>query len=151
MECGTTPGALFFEPVTLTPITGTITTNMLGLRVIPTAGGEAVKNVAPPASGSPCPANGGFYASLNNSAGTAVACWAGVLVGGSPAWSSPTSGICANPNGAPLGSPITLTGSDTLGVYMYGSVYPGVPPMAGDFTLDAYGINGYSVSGSFVL
>ena len=140
--CGTTAGALYQEAVPVTSTTGTITTNTLGLKMIPTAGGSAVTNVAPPSSGSPCPATGGFYVALNNSAGTIVACWTGVVVSGDPVWSSPTSGACANPNGAPLGSPITISAGDTLGAYMYGSTYPGVPPMAGAFSLQPYGTNG---------
>jgi hypothetical protein len=139
--CGTTPGALYIESVAITSTSSTITTNMLGLKVVPTVGGLPVKNVAPPASESPCPTTGGFYVSLNNSAGTAVACWAGVIVTGAPVWSSPTSGVCTNPNGGPLGSPITIMGGQTFVVYMYGSTYPGVPPMAGAYSLQPYGVN----------
>jgi hypothetical protein len=111
------------------------------LKVVPTAGGLPVTNVAPPASGSPCPATGGFYVSLNNSAGAALACWAGVMVTGAPVWSSPTSGSCTSPNGGPLGSPVTIMGGQTFVVYMYGSTYPGVPPMAGAYTLQPYGVD----------
>jgi hypothetical protein len=144
-SCGTTADALYFESVSVTSTSTDFTTNTVGLKVIPTAGGLSVPNVEPPASGSPCPTRGGFYVALESSSGQSVACWTNVSVGGSLVWSSPTSGVCANPNGAALGSPITIDGGMSLIVYMYGAGV--VPPMGGAYTMQAYGINGATVAG----
>jgi len=144
--CGTTPNALYIESVTMSSPSSMITTNTLGLRVIPDEGGLPVPNVASPASNSSCPTTGGFYVGLNDPAGNAVACWTNGSVSGSIVWVSPTSGACSNQNGEPLQSPITLSSGQTLVVCMYGKNV--VPPMAGAYTMQAYGINGASVSGS---
>jgi hypothetical protein len=137
---------MYYEGVPVSTSSSSLTTNTLGLKVIPSAGGPPVVDVAPPAKNSPCPTTGGFYVGLYDSAGNAVACWTNVSVGGSIVWVSPTSGVCSNPNGEPLQSPIILSSGQSLVVYMYGKNV--VPPMAGAYTMQAYGINGASVSGS---
>jgi len=142
MACGTTAGALYYESVSITSTSGTITTSTFGLKVVPTAGGYAVKNAVPPSSGSPCPTSGGFYVSLANAAGTAVGCWSG----GTGSWSTPTGGTCGNQAGSTLSSPVAIAGGQTFVVYMYGSSL--VPPMAGAYTMQVYGIGGATVSGS---
>ena len=139
--CGTTSRALYFESVSITATSWTVTTNMFGVKVLPTAGGAAVTNVVPPSSGSACPANGGFYVTLVDAEGAVLACWSGGSV-----WTSPISGICANPKGASLGSPVTISGGQTLVVYMYGTGV--VPPMAGAYTMQVYGQGCSIVSGS---
>jgi len=146
VACGTTAGALYKESVSIPSLTVTVATNEFGLKVLPTLGGSSVALVEPPASGSACPTSGGFYVALANSAGTVIACESGPLVNGSAVWSSPTSDACANPVGAVLGSPITISIGQTFVVYMYGTGV--VPPMAGAYTMQVYGIGGTIVSGS---
>jgi hypothetical protein len=140
--CGITTNALYTETVSVTSTWNTVTTSNLGLKIVPTDGGVAVNNVAPPASSSACPTSGGYYVSLENSADTVVACWSGGLI----AWSYPTSGACSNSVGAILSSAVTLQGGDSLVVYMYGTNV--VPPMAGAYTMEAFGLSSSTVSGS---
>jgi hypothetical protein len=145
--CGTTAGALYFESVQVTGTSATITTNTLGLKVAPTSGEVAVTNLAPPASGSPCPTSGGFYVTLINAAAAIVACWTGVVASGSPVWSAPSGSPAACPSTNPTTAVpvVTITSGQSFVVYMYGSY---VPPMAGTYTMVAFGLNGASVSGS---
>jgi len=138
--CGTTAGALYYESVSISSTSGSITTNTLGLKVVPTQGGSVVANVPPPTRGSLCPTTGGFYIALVSPTGVEVACWTGGSV-----WTSPTAGVCAIPIGNVLGSPITLSRGQTLTVYMYGTGL--VPPMEGAYALQAFGTDGHSVSG----
>jgi hypothetical protein len=137
--CGTTAGALYFESVSITSTPVTMTTNTLGLKVIPTAGGTSIPNVAPPAGGSPCPTSGGFYIVLERSYGAVLACWTGGTI-----WTSPIAGTCPSAVGAALASPITIVGGQSLVVYMYGASV--VPPMADAYTLQTFGQSGTSIS-----
>jgi hypothetical protein len=145
VACGSTVGALYKESVSITNSSSTFTTDTLGLKVVPTGGGSTVPDVAPPASGSPCPASGGYYVALEDPNGSEVACWTGVSAGGAPVWSSPYSYTCINPNGAVLGSPIAISEGQSLIVFMYGRY---VPPMGGTYTLQAYGLSYVDISGS---
>jgi hypothetical protein len=144
MACGTTANALYKESVSVTSTSGVITTNTLGLKVVPTAGGPNVANVAPPSSGSACPTTGGFYVALSDSGGTTIACLTGVVVGGSPVWSAPSgnSATCPSTNPITAVSSITINGGQTLVVYIYGEGNP-----VGAFSMQAYGLGGATVSG----
>jgi hypothetical protein len=143
--CGTTVSALYVESVSITSTYSTITTNMLGLKILPEAGGPVVPNVAPPAGGLACPASGGFYVALESTAGSVMACWSNGTASKAYAWSSPISGTCATPVGAILSSAITISGGERFVVCMYGSGV--VPPMAGAYMMQAYGLGGTTVSG----
>jgi hypothetical protein len=140
--CGTTVGALYIESVPITSVSSSyVTTSTLGLKIMPVSGGTAVVNVAPPANNSVCPSSGGFYASLQDEQGNVLACWSG-----GQEWSSPTHGACSNTAGPSIGSPITFASGQEFVVSMYGSGV--VPPMAGAYTMYAYGINGATVTGA---
>jgi hypothetical protein len=139
--CGATASAMYHEGVSITSTSGSVSTNTFGLKVIPIEGGSDVPNVAPPVNGSACPTSGGFFVVLESAAGLVVACWTG-----GQAWSSPASDACPTLVGASLGVPVALTGGMTAVVYMYGASV--VPPMAGAYTMQAYGLGGATVSGS---
>jgi hypothetical protein len=140
-DCGTAPGALYLENVSISSVSGSVSTNRVGLKIFPDSGGMPLANVDPPISTSPCPSSGGYYISLSSESGTVMACWSG----GSGAWTSPTGSplACATPVGSNLSSAATLNGGQTLTVYMYGEGNP-----AGAYQMQAYGINGATVSGA---
>jgi flagellin-like protein len=150
--CGTTAGALYFESVSITSTSSTITTTTLGLKIIPAAGGLAFGNGNTIAAASACPAAGGYFVGLVSAAGTTLACWVGQTVASSPVWSTLSGSSCVTTTTAAattLGTAQTITGGETLVVYMYGTSNSNtVPPMSGAYTMQAYGLSGATVSGS---
>jgi flagellin-like protein len=152
-----TAGTLYHESISITSTSGSVTTNTLGLKVVPTAGGLNVPNVAAGVSGATCPATatGGWYAALMSASGNAVACYTNGGGSGTPTWSQVPSALTVG--GYPcVGTPITsapspavvVGGGQTLIVYMFGGTSNYVPPMAGSFTMQSYGLGGTTVSGS---
>jgi hypothetical protein len=137
--CTGAASMVYYEIVYVGAISATITTGMFGFKTIPVTGGLALATTSPglwtSTSGGACP-SAGWWAVLESITGTPLAYWDS---SGNGVWTATANGT------TPVSPAVTLTVGQTLVVSMCGE-NPADP--AGAYTMQAYGINGNTVSGS---
>ena len=139
ISCGLAGGVVYRENVSITSVNGTITTNMFGLKLITTT--SLPISLIKPSSGGSCPPYGGWWVVLQSSAGAPYACWTAASDGN---WSITAAACGTTTNLTPPGGlPVTLASGMSFVVYVYGYGDP-----QGAWSLQAYGINGATVSGA---
>ena len=133
---GTGATVVYYESLSITSTSSTVTTNTAGFKVIPTTGGIPATQGTVTAT-SACTA-GVWYMVLESATGAAVGCYTSALAG---AWATPVGGACGSTATTALSPAVPFSGGQTLIVYMV-STNP-----AGAYSLQVYGINGATVSG----
>jgi hypothetical protein len=143
VTCNSTGGEVYSEQMSITGTTNTVTTETLGLKIIPTYGGLAVNVSTPGAwtagSAGECPTNG-WWGELVSAGGSPLAWYQSSC---SDAYSEPC--WSANQDGTSAVAGVTISGGQFLMVYMIGQ-HPADPN--GNYTMQAYGLGGDTVSGS---
>jgi hypothetical protein len=139
--CGMSTDTVYDESVSITSTSGsTITTNTLGLKILPMTGGPGLTRSTPgawTASGDGACPTAGWWVELTNSAGSPLAWYQ----------SACSQGLCwsATQNGTSVISAATISQGQHLIVYMIGQS-PADP--AGAYVMQSIGLENGEVSGS---